>query len=133
MCLTPAHFQHPIQLSVCLFSGSGPLCSSSAHLIIPLPDGLGVMNLGLGTSEEAVDRQPAQSKSQDPRMPLRIPPRPQIARPHVGVVLDPRHCPATLLHLGLGPEQAVPAFLIAPPLLGGPLGPGAHTLSGGQE
>lgn len=65
-----------------------------------------------------MERQPAQFKSQDPRMPLRIPPRIQVAHPHVGIVLDPCHCPATLLHLGLGPEQVVPAFPIAPPQVG---------------
>lgn len=31
----------------------------------------------------------------------------------MGIAFDPCHCPATLLPLGLGPEQAVPTFLMA--------------------
>lgn len=39
------------------------------------------------------------------------------------------HCPATLLPLALGPEQAAPVFLIAPPLVGSWLAPWAPVLT----
>lgn len=115
MCLAPISLQHPTQsVHLSLFSGVGPLFSSSAYRIIPLPDGLGVVSWP-EPQEEPMGRLASPAGVQ---VPLRIPPWIQVAHPHVGIVFDPWHCPATLLALGLGPEQAVPASLIAPPQVG---------------
>lgn len=69
---------------------------------------------GGGFQEASLERLASPAHIQ---MPLGTPTQDPGSLP-VGLALDPCHCSAILLPLGLGPEQVVPAFLIAPAQVG---------------